>query len=60
MTIGAQQIQLGECDVVVCGGFESMTNIPFYVPNYKKGSTYTDEQLVNGMNRDGLTDAFTQ
>lgn len=49
---------MGDAEVVVCGGFESMSNVPFLVPNYKKGSTYTDEHLVNGLMKDGLTDAM--
>lgn len=34
---GSMSIQLGQTDVVVAGGFESMSNVPFYLNNHRKG-----------------------
>lgn len=55
---GAQSIQLGINDVVVCGGMESMSNVPYYLPNHRWGSKYGNTLLVDGLAQDGLTDAF--
>ena len=55
---GAQSIMLGQNDVVVAGGMESMSNAPFYVPNMRWGQKYGDGGLIDGLARDGLTDAY--
>ncbi len=55
---GAQSIMLGYNDVVVAGGMESMSNIPYYVPNARWGYKYGDGGLVDGLSKDGLTDAY--
>lgn len=55
---GAQSIMLGYNDVVVVGGMESMSNIPYYVPNARWGYKYGDGGLVDGLSKDGLTDAY--
>lgn len=60
LMLGAQSIQLGINDVVVCGGMESMSNIPYYAPHQRWGSKYGDASLVDGLSKDGLTDAFDQ
>ncbi len=57
---GAQSIMLGHNDVVVAGGMESMSNIPFYVPDARWGAKYGDRILVDGLAKDGLTDAYDQ
>lgn len=55
--IGAQQIQLGLCDVVLAGGMESMSNVPHY--NFiRKGHKYGDVMLADGMIKDGLWDVY--
>lgn len=54
----AQSIQLGLTDVVVAGGMESMSNIPYYAPNVRWGAKYGDVSLIDGLARDGLTDAY--
>lgn len=56
--LGAQSIQLGQNEVVVCGGMESMSNIPYYAPQNRWGSKYGDVTLVDGLSRDGLLDAY--
>jgi acetyl-CoA C-acetyltransferase len=55
---GAQSIMLGHNDLVVAGGMESMSNIPFYVPNARWGYKYGDGALVDGLSKDGLLDAY--
>ncbi len=54
----AQSIQLGLTDVVVAGGMESMSNIPYYSPNMRWGAKYGNVSLVDGLANDGLTDAY--
>ncbi len=54
----AQAIMLGQADIVVAGGMESMSNIPYYVPKARWGYKYGDAPLVDGLSRDGLTDAY--
>ncbi|MEL6969004.1 MAG: acetyl-CoA C-acyltransferase [Bacteroidota bacterium] len=56
--IGAQAIMTGQQDIVVAGGMESMSNVPYYVPNARWGSKYGDRTLVDGLAKDGLTDAY--
>ncbi len=55
---GAQSIMLGHNDLVVAGGMESMSNIPYYVPKARWGYKYGDAALVDGLAKDGLTDAY--
>lgn len=55
---GAQSIMLGHNDVVVAGGMESMTNAPFYLPKARYGYGYGDGQLIDGLAKDGLVDAY--
>lgn len=49
---------LGTSDVVVAGGTESMSNTPHYLPNLRNGAKYGDQTLVDGVLKDGLTDAY--
>ncbi len=55
---GAQAIMLGDAEVVVAGGMESMSNVPFYSPNLRWGNKYGDVKLVDGLAKDGLTDVY--
>ena len=57
---GAQSIMLGMADIVVTGGMESMSQIPFYVPKARFGYKYGDGVLVDGLSRDGLIDVYDQ
>jgi acetyl-CoA C-acetyltransferase len=52
--LAAQQILLGQRDVVVCGGFESMSNIPYYSPSLRGGARFGHQQLLDGIIHDGL------
>lgn len=60
ITLGAQSIMLGINDLVVAGGMENMSQIPYYVPNARWGYKYGNAELVDGLAKDGLTDAYNQ
>ncbi|MBK7374250.1 MAG: acetyl-CoA C-acyltransferase [Chitinophagaceae bacterium] len=55
---GAQSILLGDADVVVAGGMESMSNAPFYADSLRWGNKYGNAQLIDGLAKDGLTDVY--
>ena len=57
---GAQSIMLGHNDLVVAGGMESMSNIPYYVPNARFGYKYGRGELVDGLEKDGLFEVYHQ
>ncbi len=54
----AQSIMLGHQDIIVAGGMESMSNIPYYLPKARWGYKYGNSELVDGLVKDGLTDAY--
>ena len=56
---GAQSILLGDSDVVVAGGMESMSNVPFYVENMRWGNKYGNSGIIDGLAKDGLTDCYS-
>ena len=56
---GAQSIALGENSIVVAGGMENMSLIPHYV-YMRKGTKFGPTNLVDGMQKDGLVDAYDQ
>ena len=56
--LGAQSIMLGINDVVVAGGMESMSNIPYYVPKARYGYKYGNAELVDGLLKDGLWEVY--
>lgn len=58
MMQGAQSIMLGDADVVVAGGMENMSNVPFYAPNMRWGNKYGNVQMIDGVAKDGLTDVY--
>jgi acetyl-CoA C-acetyltransferase len=58
ITQAAQAIALGDANVIVAGGMESMSNVPFYSPNIRWGSKYGDVKLIDGLAKDGLTDVY--
>lgn len=55
---GAQSIMLGDNDVVVAGGMESMSNVPFYNENLRWGNKYGNVTVIDGLAKDGLTDVY--
>lgn len=56
--IGADQIRLGDADVIVAGGMESMSNVPYYLPKHRFGSKYGHTQVEDGIQKDGLWDVY--
>jgi len=58
--LAAQAIKLGDAEVVVAGGMESMSRAPFLLEKARFGYRMGDGQLVDEMIRDGLWDAFYQ
>lgn len=54
----AQSIALGDADIVVAGGMESMSNVPFYVDSMRWGNKYGNSSLIDGLAKDGLTDVY--
>lgn len=55
---GAQAILLGDADIVVAGGMESMSNVPFYSTHLRWGNKYGNVQMIDGLAKDGLTDVY--
>ncbi len=58
MMIGAQSIMLGDNEIVVAGGMESMSNVPFYADKARFGYKLGDGKLIDGMIKDGLWDVY--
>lgn len=58
--LGAQSIMLGFNDIVVVGGMENMSQIPYYIPKARFGYKYGNAELVDGLAKDGLTDVYNQ
>lgn len=58
IALAAQSISLGDSQVVVAGGMESMSNVPYYIENMRWGNKYGNTSLVDGLAKDGLTDVY--
>ena len=58
VSLAAQMIMVGNSEIVLCGGTESMTNAPYLLPQARSGYRMGDGKLVDSMIKDGLTDAF--
>ena len=58
IVLGTQTIMTGNADIIVAGGAESMSNCPHYLPNMRKGAKFGNQSLVDGVLRDGLSDAY--
>lgn len=56
---GAQSILLGDNDIVVAGGMENMSAVPFYVENMRWGNKYGNAPMQDGLQKDGLTDCYS-
>lgn len=59
VSIAAQQILLGDAKVVVAGGMESMSQVPYYDAAARWGAKFGHQQLVDGLLKDGLTDVYS-
>ena len=56
--MAAQAIKAGDADIIVAGGMENMSMVPFYQKSARTGSKFGHTQLVDGLVHDGLTDAY--
>lgn len=59
LMFAAQSIQVGYREVAVAGGMENMSRIPYYIPQARFGYKYGEGTLVDGLQKDGLTDAYS-
>jgi acetyl-CoA C-acetyltransferase len=57
---GAQSIIMGHADIVVTGGMENMSQIPFYIPKARFGYKFGNGELIDGLSKDGLLDVYDQ
>lgn len=57
---GAQSIMLGIHDVIVAGGMENMSMVPYYIPKARFGYKYGNAELIDGLDKDGLKDVYQQ
>jgi acetyl-CoA C-acetyltransferase len=60
IALAAQNILLGDADIVVAGGMESMSNVPFYNMHQRWGNKYGDTTMLDGLAKDGLVDVYDQ
>lgn len=58
IALAAQSIMIGDNDVVVAGGMENMSSVPFYSDATRWGAKYGNSQLIDGLAKDGLTDVY--
>src|SRR3984893_3652021 len=58
VALAAQAVQLGESEIVVAGGMESMSNCPYLLPQARTGYGIGDGKLIDSMIHDGLWDAY--
>lgn len=58
VSMAVQHIQLGDAEVVVAGGMESMSNVPFYSEHVRWGNKYGHVSMIDGLAKDGLTDVY--
>jgi acetyl-CoA C-acetyltransferase len=54
VALAAQSVMMGDAEIVVAGGMESMTNVPYLLPGARKGLRMGDSSVVDSMMRDGL------
>ncbi|SES21295.1 acetyl-CoA C-acetyltransferase [Salipaludibacillus aurantiacus] len=59
VSMAAQFIALGDADIILAGGTESMSNAPYVLPNARWGERMGDGKMVDTLLKDGLMDAFT-
>ena len=58
--MATQSIRLGDADIIVAGGMENMSMVPFYSPNARSGNKYGNTTLLDGIVNDGLQDAYSK
>ena len=60
IVIGAQNIMLGDAEVVVAGGMENMSAVPYYLDQARTGYRLGNGTVIDGLVKDGLTDVYHQ
>jgi acetyl-CoA C-acetyltransferase len=60
LMFGAQSIALGLRDLIIVGGMESMSNVPYYLPKVRWGNKFGNFETIDGLQKDGLQDAYDQ
>lgn len=60
VSFAAQAIRSGDADLILAGGMESMSQVPYYAPSNRWGAKYGDQSLVDGLQKDGLSDAYSK
>jgi acetyl-CoA C-acetyltransferase len=58
VTLGAQSIMMGEHDVVVAGGMENMSQVPYYLEQARYGYKFGNGAVIDGISKDGLIDVY--
>ncbi len=58
ISLAAQAIMLGDADIVIAGGMENMSQVPFYLENNRWGAKYGNGTVVDGIAKDGLIDVY--
>ena len=58
VALAAQGVMLGESEIVVAGGMESMSNAPYLLPGARNGYRFGNAEIIDSMVHDGLTDAY--
>lgn len=53
-------ILMGDADTILVGGTESMSNVPYLLPDMRQGTKYGEKKVLDGIEHDALRDAFTQ
>jgi acetyl-CoA C-acetyltransferase len=60
ISMATQNILLGDADIIIAGGMESMSNVPFYNATQRWGNKYGDIAMQDGLAKDGLVDVYDQ
>lgn len=60
IAMAAQNILLGDADIIIAGGMESMSNVPYYNTSQRWGNKYGDIIMQDGLAKDGLVDVYDQ
>ena len=58
IAIATQSILLGDNDIVIAGGMENMSSVPFYLDSARWGAKYGNGVMIDGLAKDGLTDVY--
>jgi acetyl-CoA C-acetyltransferase len=56
--LAAQAIMVGDADIIIAGGMENMSRAPYYLPDFRTGSKMGNQQIVDGLIKDGLWDVY--